>query len=220
MRTHTIITTVAQSFVLALGTAGAALAQYEPVEHEPAKPTPVAAYDDSIAFKLDRSAGIVRAGCLPYAAGKVVVTSEGPVEVMDVEVEGLPANIELDVFVIQVPNPPFGLSWYQGDLETDAYGHGKARFIGRFNEETFIVAPGAAPAPLVHDEPFADAEENPATAPVHTYHLGIWFNSPEDAAAAGCPDIVTPFNGEHNAGVQLFNTSSFDDLEGPLSQLK
>jgi hypothetical protein len=57
---------------------------------------------------------------------------------------------------------------------------------------------------------------NPITAPVHTFHLGLWFNSPQDAKKAGGPDTVTPFNGEHNAGVQVLNTSNFRDLEGPL----
>ena len=31
---------------------------------------------------------------------------------------------------------------------------------------------------------------------------------------------MTPFNGEHNAGVQVLNTSNFKDLEGPLINVK
>jgi len=93
-------------------------------------------------------------------------------------------------------------------------------FIGRFNIETFIVAPGVAMAPVVHDDgPFPDADMNPATPPVHTYHLGLWFNSPDDATAAGCPNTVTPFNGDHTAGIQVLNTSNFPDDQGPLRQL-
>lgn len=216
------LVSLSQSIALTLAASSVAAAQYtdEPAPQAPAPAQPSAASDESIEFKLDRSPGIVKAACLPYATGQVKVTSRGPVEVMDIDVDGLPANIELDVFVIQVPNAPFGMAWYQGDLEVDGYGHGHARFVGRFNQETFIVAPGVAPAPYVHDEMFPDAKENPATAPVHTYHLGIWFNSPDDAKAAGCPDAVTPFNGDHHAGVQLFNTASFPDQEGPLLQLK
>ena len=86
--------------------------------------------------------------------------------------------------------------------------------------ETFIVAPGVAMAPVVHDDgPFPDADMNPATPPVHTYHLGLWFNSPDDAAAAGCANTVTPFNGDHTAGIQVLNTSNFPDDQGPLRQL-
>jgi hypothetical protein len=195
----------------------------------------VQAETDRIEFDLVRSGGVVKAGCLPNARGTVKVrtlkdgragAALGPNEVMQVSVEGLPPNIEFDLFVIQVPNPPFGMSWYQGDLETNAYGSGRATFLGRFNEETFIVAPGAAPAPLVHKTPLPDAipdaATNPATGPVHTYHLGLWFNSPDDARTAGCTGdqrIVTPFNGEHNAGIQVLNTSQFKDI-GPLFFLK
>jgi len=107
---------------------------------------------------------------------------------------------------------PFGLAWYQGDIETEANGIGHETFRGRFNIETFIVAqpPGDQPAPVVHDQPpFPDADENSATEPVHTFHLGLWFNSPADAKAAGCADTVTRFNGEHNAGIQVLNTNNF-----------
>src|SRR5262249_16819468 len=136
---------------------------------------------------------------------------------MDVRVSGLPPHTEFDLFVIQVPHGPFGMSWYQGDIETDDEGEGHGRFIGRFSIETFIVAPGSQPAPVVHEAPLPDAATNPVTAPVHTFHLSLWFNSPEDGATAGCPGGPTPFNGDHTAGVQVLNTANFPDLEGPLS---
>jgi hypothetical protein len=168
-------------------------------------------------FNMVRSAVAENAGCLAHASGEVSIHSIGPVEVMDVEVEGLPPNTGFDFFVIQVPNAPFGLSWYQGDIQTDEEGEGHGRFIGRFNIETFIVAPGVAPAPVVFDKPpFRDVDTNPATGPVHTYHLGLWFNSPKDAEAAGCPGAVTPFNGEHNAGVQALSTRNHPIDRGPL----
>jgi hypothetical protein len=46
---------------------------------------------------------------------------------MKVRVKGLPPNTEFDFFVIQVPNTPFGLSWYQGDIETNDNGRGRKR---------------------------------------------------------------------------------------------
>ncbi|MFZ1860416.1 MAG: hypothetical protein WAV81_07090, partial [Candidatus Competibacter sp.] len=159
---------------------------------------PVEASED-IRFDLTPSGGVRQ--CLPNARGEVSIDAGESAELMSVKVEGLPANTAFDVFVIQVPNLPFGLSWYQGDLTTNAKGKGKARFVGRFNIETFIVAPNVAPAPVVHETPIPDADANPPTGPVHTYHLGLWFNSPADARAAGCADTVTPFNGEHNAGI-------------------
>jgi len=157
--------------------------------------------------------------CLQYATGRVTISSLGPVENMHVEVSGLPPHTDFDFFVIQVPKAPFGLAWYQGDIETDDHGNGVGDFTGRFNQETFIVAPGTAPAPVLHHDPIPDADANPKTGPIRTFHLGLWFNAPQDAVQAGCPGAVTPFNGEHNAGVQVLNTSNYPDDQGPLRQL-
>ena len=184
------------------------------VAHEAAAQT--ATPDTLIRFFMQRSAPVSAAKCLPHASANVTVKTVGEVEIMNVEASGLPPNTPFDLFVIQLPNAPFGLSWYQGDMESNADGRAQGTFIGRFNEETFIVAPGTGVAPVVHD---ADASTNPLTAPVHTYHVGLWFNSPADAATAGCPATVTPFNGEHNAGVQALSTRNFPDQAGPLRQV-
>jgi hypothetical protein len=169
--------------------------------------------------------------CLPNAQATVDIIAQTPdaqAEDMFIVVSGLPANTGFDFFVIQVPNSPFGLSWYQGDMQTDSDGIATQHFRGRFNIETFIIAPGVAPAPQVfNDPPFPDASQNPKTVgpdgstpgPVQTYHLGLWFNSPTDAQNAGCPSSVTPFNGEHNAGIQVLNTATFPDIRGPLFTL-
>jgi hypothetical protein len=179
---------------------------------------PARAPHDRISFDMVVSGGA--RNCLPDAMAKVKIVSTGTAEDMFIFATGLPPNTDFDFFVIQVPNAPFGLSWYQGDVETDDKGDAFQHFRGRFNIETFIVAPGVAPAPLVfNDPPFPDAAHNPATNPIQTYHLGLWFNSPEDAAKAGCPNTVTPFNGEHNAGIQVLNTSNFPDDAGPLRSL-
>jgi hypothetical protein len=178
-----------------------------------------AADEDHIAFKMVVAKGA--STCLPNAEAKVQIISDGSAEDMFIVARGLPPNTGFDFFVIQVPNAPFGLSWYQGDIESDDDGDAVQHFRGRFSIETFIVAPGVAPAPLVfNDPPFPDAAQNPATGPVQTYHLGLWFNSPADAQNAGCANTVTPFNGEHNAGIQVLNTSNFPDDKGPLRRLQ
>src|SRR5262245_17964316 len=84
-----------------------------------------------IEFDMMRSAAAENGNCLSGASGHVKVTSLGPVEEMEVEVTGLPPNTEFDFFVIQIPNAPFGLAWYQGDIDTDDEGEGQQRFIGR-----------------------------------------------------------------------------------------
>ena len=175
-----------------------------------------AADEDHISFKM-----VAANPCLPDAKAKVEITSDGTAEDMFIVANGLPPNTGFDFFVIQVPTAPFGLAWYQGDVQSDADGDAVQHFRGRFSIETFIVAPGVALAPRVfNDQPFPDAAQNPATNPVQTYHLGMWFNSPADAQAAGCPNTVTPFNGEHNAGIQVLNTSTYRDDHGPLRDLR
>ena len=182
----------------------------------------VSADEKRIEFDMVRSAAATNGNCLQDVTARVTIESKGPVEHMDVHVSGLPPNTEFDFFVIQIPNAPFGLAWYQGDIETNHEGRGHQKFIGRFNIETFIVAqpPAGQAAPAVHDQPpFPDAASNPATEPIHTFHLGLWFNSPTDALNAGCPGAVTRFNGDHNAGIQVLSTQNFPNLEGPLKQL-
>src|SRR5919199_5432907 len=116
----------------------------------------VAAKMDRARFNMIVSPGAAQ--CLPHARGDVKIQSLGPVEVMRVDVEGLPANTNFDFFVIQIPIAPFGVSWYQGDIETNRKGEGSQRFIGRFNIETFAVSPDVAAPPQVHtNAPFPDA---------------------------------------------------------------
>ena len=172
-----------------------------------------------ISFDMIVSKGA--AACLPHAEAEVKVISNGTAEDMFIFATGLPAKTDFDLFVIQVPQAPFGLSWYQGDVQTDDEGNAFQHFRGRFSAETFIVAPGVAPAPQIfNDSPFPEALQNPATEPVQTYHLGLWFNSPDDARKAKCPATETPFNGEHNAGIQVLNTANFPNTAGPLLKLK
>lgn len=179
-----------------------------------------AAAANSIVFGMVRSAAVVTAGCALNAQARVTIDSLGPIEVMHVEATGLPPNSEFDLFVTQLPNAPFGMAWYQGDMESNANGRALGTLIGRFNLETFIVAPGTGAAPVVHHAPIADASSNPATAPIHTFHVGLWFGTPEVAAEAGCPTTVTPFNGDHTAGIQVLSTRNFGNATGPLRSLR
>ena len=177
--------------------------------------SPLLATDaDSHEFTMVVSAGAKT--CLPNATATVRIKPAGPVDVMDVTVQGLPANTDFDFFVIQVPKAPFGVAWYQGDIMTDKNGRGHQEFVGRFSIETFTFAQGSQPAPVVFAGPFPDASVNPSFNPIQMYHLGLWFDSFEDAQKAACPATVTAFNGQHNAGIQVLNTSNFSDDHGPL----
>ena len=175
----------------------------------------LASDSDSSEFKMVVSAGAK--ACLPNATAAVKIRSAGSVEIMDVTVQGLPANTDFDFFVIQVPKAPFGVAWYQGDIVTDKNGRAPQMFVGRFNIETFAFAQGSAPAPVLFNNGVVpDASANPSFNPIPMYHLGLWFDSPDAAQKAGCPAAVTAFNGQHNAGFQVLNTSNFADDHGPL----
>lgn len=179
-------------------------------------PSASAAAGDSTRFQLARSPGAV--GCLPAnARGHVTISDLGPAQNLHIEVFDLPPSTDFTTFVVQVPNKPFGLAWYQGDITTDKFGRGVGDFTGIFSVETFIVAPGVAPAPKIFPD---NATSNPATAPVELYHLGMWFADPKQAQAAGCGNAVTPFDGDHEAGIQVLNTSNFADDHGPLLNLR
>jgi hypothetical protein len=170
-------------------------------------------------FKFDMAVAAAAQACLPDARAHVTVRdSSGGNQRMDVSVDGLPPNTEFSVFVLQVPTGPFGMSWYQGDIVTNKKGRGSEEFRGIFSSELFVFAPATRNAPQT--DPGVDALTNPVTAPVHTYHLGLWFSDRADAEAAGCPNTATPFEGNHQAGIQVFNTSNFgtDAATGPLGQ--
>ena len=156
---------------------------------------------ESITFNMVKSAGAV--SCLKATArGRVTISDLGPVQNMHVEVSSLPPNTAFTLFVINTPIAPFVPAWYQGDLTTNEKGNGVLDVTGIFNDETFILNPGIPAVPVGLD------------------HLGIWFADPTDAANAGCPGTPTPFDGDHNAGIQVLNTSNFAADKGPLLNFK
>jgi len=173
-------------------------------------------------FDMVRSAAAVNSGCLADAQAHVRVEQREENERMTVSVSGLPAKTGFDLFIIQLPNAPFGVAWYQSDLETEGNGKGSVTVQGRFNHETFSLSQGG---PANGSDPTqgvtgpAVKDTNVVFRPTNQFHVGLWFNSPEDAAAAGCPGNVTPFNGEQHAGVQILSTRNFPDDHGPLEDI-
>lgn len=172
----------------------------------------------SAPFAFDMAVSAAAAACVPNAQGHVTIKQSGANQRMQVRVNGLPPNTEFALFVLQTPTGPFGMSWYQGDIVTDENGSGSQQFFGIFSSELFVFAPATRAAPQT--DPGIDATTNPVTAPVHTYHLGLWFSDPTDASNAGCPGTPTPFEGNHQAGIQVLNTSNFgtEAADGPLAR--
>ncbi|HEY2842618.1 MAG TPA: hypothetical protein VGJ09_03170 [Bryobacteraceae bacterium] len=171
--------------------------------------------DDTVTFNMVVSAAAKT--CAPNAAATVTIRPGAQADQMDVTVKDLPPNTDFEFFVIQVPHSPFGVAWYQGEIHTDKHGKGNHQFAGRFSNETFAFAFGSAPAPNVLA---GDATVNPPFNPIQMYHLGMWFSSPEAATAATCPGGLTSFGGDHNAGIQILNTTNFQDDHGPLRDVE
>ena len=162
---------------------------------------------NSFSFAMVPSPGIK--ACLPNATGHVTITPGSLNDEMKVEVSGLAANTGYDLFVIEIPNKPFGISWYQSDLQTDSHGKGSVVVRGIFDAETFSVSPAGPTTQF---------------APTHQFHLGLWFNDPKVPFNLGCEPgqkapVVTPFNGEQHAGIQVLNTANFANNAGPLSKV-
>jgi hypothetical protein len=169
--------------------------------------TSATATSSTFSFKLQPSSAAISA-CLPKAAGQVTITTGALNDVMKVTISGMPHNTGFDLFVIQQPGAPFGVSWYQTDIHSGSTGTGTATVRGVFDSETFSVSPGGTTT----------------FAPTHQYHLGLWFNNPKVPFGLGCEPgatapIVTPFNGAQNAGIQVLNTAQFPVNAGPLSHV-
>src|SRR5947209_2899859 len=163
--------------------------------------------DSSFTFSMVPSPNI--AACLPHAKATVVIKKLSLNDKMTVSVSGLAPSTGYDLFVIELPNKPFGVAWYQSDLQTDSTGAGTVSVRGIFNKETFSISPGG---PTV------------TFGATHQFHLGLWFNNPKVPFNLGCEPgatspIITPFNGEQNAGVQVLNTHNFPNNTFRLPQI-
>jgi hypothetical protein len=77
----------------------------------------------------------------------------------------------------------FGLAWYQSDVQANLFGTTLMTIKTILLDQIFGFDPAAA------------------LLPANTFHIGFWFNDPQDAVACGFdPTKPTPFNGERNAG--------------------
>ena len=193
--------------------AGVAMAQTS------AKPSAKPALKQFTLVRSQSAAAVKGGKCLTGASANVRVTDAGQGnQNLYVTLNKAAKNTAFTVFVIQQPNSPFGVSWYQGDIETDSTGQGTGHFVGIFNSEVFSISPGAVKPPKVDAK---DAKKGVKFAPVHPFHIGVWFAASKGAQNAGCSKTVTPFDGDHEAGIQALSTRNFQaDLKGPLGKIK
>ena len=115
-------------------------------------------------------------------------------DTLHVHVSNLKPGLNFDLFTIQhsnklsngTPDPSFknfGLAWYQTDVHANDDGEANVSIKTILLDQIFGFDPEVG------------------MAPTNTFHVGFWFNDPNDAAACGF-DVThpTPFNGEHRAG--------------------
>ena len=137
--------------------------------------------------------------CLGVAGGSTptaqVIVQRGELnDVLILRAQHLKPKLGFDLFTIQNTNllsngkvdpnfANFGLAWYQTDVQADANGNAEVAIKTILLDQIFGFDPASA------------------LEPTHTFHVGFWFNNPEDAAKCGFnPAQPTPFNGEQKAG--------------------
>ena len=157
--------------------------------------TVAATAGDGITFRLVRA---VEADCLHENASGAVTISAFEAAQMHVELFNLPPNTEFAVFRIEHSRTPVGLGWYQGSIVTDGSGSGAGDFSGVLKEDSSLLT----------------------NAPLQLDQLGVWFADPNGAVKNGCAGTVTPFDGDHHAGIQVLSTGNFPDGAGPLLREK
>jgi hypothetical protein len=135
-------------------------------------------------------------------------------DILTLHLRGVKPGLAFDLFTVQrspfladgSPDPDFaakfnrsfGLAWYQSDIEANEEGRASVRIRTILLNQIFGFDPDVQ------------------LTPTNTFHVGFWFNDPNDAAACGFTGF-TPFNGEHHAGpLAMISLPNPDTGLGPL----
>ena len=128
------------------------------------------------------------------ATADVTVVRGNLADTLSITGQNFQPNLDFDLFTIQrtelLPNGQvnpnftnFGLAWYQTDLQSDSYGNINATIHTILLDQIFGFDPDVN------------------LAPTNAFHVGFWFNNPQDAVPCGFDaSKPTPFNGQHVAG--------------------
>ncbi|HET6179669.1 MAG TPA: hypothetical protein VFE61_22285 [Candidatus Sulfotelmatobacter sp.] len=157
---------------------------------------------DEISFNLLPNPAVVdclRANSLEEPQAHATVIRGKVNDTLILDLDGIKPGLRFDLFTVQNsffqadgtkdPNftGSFGLAWYQSDIQIS-----KRTDEGHVQIKTILL-----------DDIFG-FDPDVRLAPTNTFHLGFWFDNPEDAAALSTchfdPTKPTPFNGEHKAG--------------------
>jgi hypothetical protein len=159
--------------------------------------TPASAQVSEIVFHLVPQPKFVNCLGEPYGptpTGDVIVQRGELNDILILHAHHLRPNLRFDLFTIQNTNllanglvdpnfKNFGLAWYQTDVQANSEGEAEVAIKTILLDQIFGFDPAAS------------------LQPTHTFHVGFWFNRPQDALACGFPaGTFTPFNGEQHAG--------------------
>jgi hypothetical protein len=114
-------------------------------------------------------------------------------DTLHLRLRNIKPGLAFDLFTVQrsnkladgTPDPSFknfGLAWYQTDVHADDNGDANVAIKTILLDQIFGFDPDVS------------------LAPTNTFHVGFWFNNPNDVTACGITAAVTPFNGDHQAG--------------------
>src|ERR1700733_2701422 len=130
----------------------------------------------------------------PKPTATVTVTKGELHDTLTLKAANIKPKLGFDLFTIENTNllsdgeanpnfVNFGLAWYQTDVQANGEGNAEVTINTILLDQIF----GFDPASNL--------------LPTHTFHVGFWFNNPEDAVACGFDAAQpTPFNGEQDAG--------------------
>jgi hypothetical protein len=130
----------------------------------------------------------------PTPTATVTVTRGELHDTLTLKAANIKPKLGFDLFTIENTNllsdgeanpnfVNFGLAWYQTDVQANGEGNAEVTINTILLDQIF----GFDPASNL--------------LPTHTFHVGFWFNNPEDAVACGFDAAQpTPFNGEQDAG--------------------
>lgn len=155
---------------------------------------------DDITLELTPSSAQL-AECMPDAALDVTVTlstDNAGFDSFSIRAHNLPPDRDFAVFLLEQAGAPFGAAEYIGDFRTNANGDGQNTFK------------------LIVQEAFASTLVDGQRVRVDLNQIGVWFADPaDDDFCLGATSPTTPFDGDNEAGVQVFNSANAEPLPAP-----
>jgi len=160
-----------------------------------------ASADDDLVLELTPSSAQL-AECMPGATLDVKVrltADKAGSDRFQISAHNLPPDREFTVFLIEQPGAPFGAAEYIGDFSTNPNGDGQNTFN------------------LIVQEAFSSTRVDGERVRVDLNEVGVWFADPadDDFCLGTGMGPVTPFDGDDEAGAQIFNSANTEPLPAP-----